>query len=82
MKNKQLAHIDANEVERKIAADKPLTLAELATHLEVAYSVVKSWDWLPLISRKVFYADFIIARRRFTGLEPDPRVALRRPAPR
>lgn len=77
--NRQTAHIDRNEVAAKVTNGQALSLAELSVYTGVAYSVVRSWHWLPKIGGFIFFDDFVIARRRATGLEPDPRIVVRRP---
>ena len=61
--------INFQDVRLKIELDKPLTKQELATYLGVGYSTVKGWPWLPMIGEKLFYSDFLIARRQYLGLE-------------
>lgn len=80
MKNKQLARVNPGVVQAKIDSGRPLTLAELAVHTGYGYSTVRGWDWLPMLDGKVFYDDFVIARRRVTGLEAVPRSVARRSA--
>ena len=77
--NKQLAHIDAGTVRTKIDSGQPITLAELAVFTSYAYSEVRTWRWLPLVGGRLFWDDFILARRIRSGLLPDPRIAANRP---
>ena len=49
--------------------DAAITLPQLCKRIGVSYDVVREWDWLPMIGRKIFYDDFILARRQHLGLE-------------
>jgi hypothetical protein len=76
--NRQTAHISRAAVNDKVIAGKPITKAELSVQLGVAYSLVRSWEWLPMLGGLIFYDDFIEARRRRVGLADDPRIGARR----
>jgi hypothetical protein len=76
--NQQTAHIKRAAVVTKIDGRQPITKAELSVFLGVAYSLVRSWEWLPMLGGLIFYDDFIEARRRRVGLADDPRIGARR----
>ena len=75
--NQQIAHIFRSSVDDKVKAGQPITKAELSVYLDVAYTVVRSWHWLPVIGNVIFFDDFVLARRMQLGLEADPRIGAR-----
>ena len=74
MTNKQTAHIDREAVRAKIENGQPITKGELSVYLEVSYSVVRSWPWLPVLGGILFFDDFALARRLHLGLQSQPRL--------
>jgi hypothetical protein len=81
-REKQLQGIDRRKVVAKVTRGESINLKELAVYCDQGYSVVRSWQdqGLPLLSGKIFIEDFVIWRRRKTGLESVPATAGRRAA--
>lgn len=68
---KQLLTVQQEEARAKAARGEGLTLKELAVVTGMSYGAVRSWD-VPTLSGKVFYDDFVLWRRRQSGLELSP----------
>ena len=65
--NKQLAHLDAEDVRARAARDEALTLKELSVATGVAYSALRELAGMkgfPFIGKQVFPSDFKAWRRR------------------
>lgn len=73
MSEKRLSQLNAEEIRARAERNESLTLKELAVWTRFSYEVVRSWQAdsppLPLLNRKIFPADFVLWRRRKTGLE-------------
>lgn len=74
MSEKRLSKLDAEEVRAKAERNESLTLKELAVWTGFSYGVVRSWQnerfpFLPVLNGKIFPEDFVLWRRRRTGLE-------------
>lgn len=81
-REKQLQGIDRKKVLAKVKRGESITLKELAVYCGQSYSPVRAWQdqGLPLLSGKIFIEDFVIWRRRKTGLELPPASAVRQRA--
>lgn len=81
-REKQLQGIDRAKVLAKVKRGESITLKELAVYCGQSYSPVRAWQnqGLPLLSGKIFIEDFVIWRRRMTGLEFAPANGARRAA--
>lgn len=81
-REKQLQRIDRKKVLAKIARGEQINLKELAVYCGQGYSVVRAWQdqGLPILGGKLFLDDFVIWRRRKTGLESAPAAFVRRVA--
>ncbi len=77
-RNKQLAAIDVESVRLKVQHEQGLTLAEASVYYDLPYSSLRAWkrEGLPLVAGKLFHSDFVIWRRRLTGLESMPQAAV------
>lgn len=64
----QLRRILFDAVMEKVSRDQALTLKELAVWTGFSYSSVRAWGDLPIINRRIFPQDFILWRRRKSGL--------------
>lgn len=80
-REKQLQGLDRLEIVQKAKGGMALSLKELAVFCGFSYAVVRGWakEGLPVINGGTFIDDFVIWRRRKTGLESAPEVASRRP---
>jgi hypothetical protein len=76
--NKQLAKIDPAKVREKAKNGQALTLKEAAVLYGYTYDCFLNWKAeLPLVGGKLFDADFIIWRRKKSGLESRPPAVTR-----
>src|SRR5438309_1230172 len=79
MSEKRLSKLDPQEVREKAERNESLTLKELAVWTGYSYEVVRSWQGelptFPLLNGKIFPEDFVLWRRRKTGLEFGPGIA-------
>lgn len=73
---KQLLTVNQEEAREKANRGEALTLKELAVVIGMSYGSVRSWTCgypsLPLLNGKVFFDDFVLWRRRKSGLELSP----------
>jgi hypothetical protein len=66
---KRLRYVSQEQARDKVLRGQALNLKELALVTGFSYSAVRSWS-LPVLSGKIFYDDFVLWRRRQSGLEP------------
>ncbi len=71
---KQLLTVNPDKAREKAQRGEALNLKELAVIIGMSYGVVRSWS-LPLLNGKLFMEDFVIWRRRQSGLELSPLAA-------
>lgn len=67
--------MNKEEAREKAARGEALTLKELAVVIGMSYGAVRSWP-LPLLKGKIFMDDFVIWRRRQSGLETASAVSM------
>lgn len=68
---KRLRDVSEEHARDRALRGQALNLKELAIVTGFSYAAVRSWN-LPLLSGKIFYDDFVLWRRRQSGLEPPP----------
>jgi hypothetical protein len=69
--DKQLQSLDFAEVVRRYGLDQSLNMKEFAVLAGVSYSTAQTWfrqPGFPVMSRQVFWRDFVLWRRAQTGL--------------
>lgn len=69
--DKQLQSLDFAEVVRRYGLDQSLNMKEFAVLAGVSYSTAQTWfrqPGFPVMSRRVFWRDFVLWRRAQTGL--------------
>lgn len=69
--DKQLATVDPQEVQARIAADQGLSLKQFAVAAGVCYEKARDFSrkpGFPMIDGFIFYSDFVLWRRKQAGL--------------
>ena len=69
--DKQLSAVDAEDAAKRYAANRPVTLKQLAVALGIGYDQVRGWadlDGFPYSNRLIFPEDFKLWRQRRFGL--------------
>lgn len=79
MSERRLSKLDPAEVRAKAERNESLTIKELAVWTGYSYEVARSWQIcqeprFPLLNGKIFPDDFVLWRRRRTGLEFGPGI--------
>ncbi len=79
--DKQLASVNLEKVRAKALAGQAMSLKEAAVFYGLSYDFFRTRKaQLPLVGEKLFHEDFILWRRRQTGLVSRPQAAKHRPA--
>ncbi|MBU6410866.1 MAG: hypothetical protein KGJ60_11815 [Verrucomicrobiota bacterium] len=78
-RDKQLRGIKLKEVFQKQRLGQALNVKEFAALAGLSYSTARGWfraKGFPAFNGKVFWQDFVIWRRRQTGIEPSAGASL------